>query len=231
MKHRLFFALAVAIPLVLFVVARRAANWRLQPLAAGEFGERAAPQPGGFRYDWPLSAQQQRWIRLARAQGWRLRAVSPDQKRLLAQRSKCDPACGGAVLSAADGHVLTRLRSTELASQFFQHWASAAFSPDGLLVVVAQSDVRPTLVFDARTGASLWSTRHAVEVIRFSLDSTWAAFPDANRSTLLIVEARTKRELRRLPYAGDEGGWGFSRDGDYLIIETAPGQFSQLRLR
>ena len=225
MKRRFAIALALGIVLALFFAARNAASWRPQLLTPGEFRASLAPSTHGFSYSLPLNEAEKRAVKIARAKGWRLRAIAPDGKRLLAQNSDCPARCAGAFLDR-DGQLLVRLDSPQ-----FGYWFGAAFSPDGRFAALYASEAGPTQVFDAQTGALLWDTKHWVESVRFSPDGVYAVFPDSNGQTLIVVEARGKREVKRLPYLPESNQWGFSRDGGYLLAQTSPGKYARLRLR
>ena len=232
-SRKLLLALAVFVPLALFIVARQAASWRLQPITQAEFQARLAPQPPYVDFDSDgqgkapaLTTAQRQLKQRANAKGWQPRSLSSDGKLLLAEKEATESV---AILKAVDASVAVKLQTKKNARP--GEMSAGEFSSDGRLVAFSRFEISATQVFDAQTGQRLWEGEYWGEKFVFSPDGKLAALPDVNQTMLTVRDARSGRELKRLPTRNFTENWGFSRDSDALLVEIAPGEFRRLRLR
>ena len=227
-RSRIWLALAVFIPLALFIAARQAASWRLQTINKTEFQTRLAPQPTYLDFDDSsgLTPAQKQLKRRANAQGWQVRSLAPNEKLALAEN---EASSAVAILNANDASVAVKLETKQLNSS--GGMSAGEFSSDGSLVAFSRFEVSATQIFNVQTGKLLWQGEYWAEKFAFSPNGKFAALPDVNQTMLTVRDARSGRELKRLPTPNFTENWGFSRDSDFLLIEIAPGEFRRLRLR
>ena len=236
MKRRLaLFLCFPALSLVLLLGANRQAHekasWRPVPISRAQFAARWAPLaapsfPNGNAAPTP---QQQRFWQLAGVGGVQLRAISPDNTKLLAQGQYQRAA----LLDARDGSV-----SADLFISFDRGWSGGQFSPDGRFLTLTQPALGVRYCFAVADGQSLWSERYAGgrSQFFFSPDGQFCATVfntnvGASRHQITIRHSATGRVTQDFGVYLGTKKWGFSRDSGFFLVESAPGQFQEIRLR
>ncbi len=226
-RHPFFFALAI-IPIGLFFAARQAASWRPVAITKAEFDEQLQLEPNFLFFAEEskslLSASQLKLKQLAVSKGWFPRALSLDGKQMLAEGKTCAQA---AILNTIDASVIAKM--TVPPASACKYWGGPQFSSDGRWVMFSQ-DGTATHLFDARSGQYLWSSA-GNNIGRFAPDCDSVAFTDWKTNGIEVRDVATGRQLRRLTFASVQHRWNFSRDGNYLLVAVAPGQYRRARLR
>ena len=229
MRYRRIWLALLMVPILgLFLWLQQAASWRPKIITRQQFIAQQAPAAAFVAWQEHQTltpAQQAIELRLLE-KNWQALVLGPDGKQMLAQDLKTE---NYALISAKDASLVHLLQPKK--NSFKGEWLGGQFSSDGRYVEFACFESTPPQVFDARKGKWLWSADYWNAKFAFSPDGTFAAHTNGSEDFILVRDAATGREWKRLPYVSNAGALSFSRDGNALLAEVAPGQFRSLRLR
>lgn len=178
----------------------------------------------------PPTNSQERWRRLQQVtegEGFKLRAISPDGSRLLAE----GPYHTALLLDARDANIVANLIKI-----WDCNWENEQFSPDGRVVTFTQIVSKSTLrqCFAVATGEQLGSDTHTSDDILFSPNGKYLAYKTRlsfRPDTFTVRQTVTGRDTSLRPRMGLKGQGNFSRDSRFFLVETAQGKHIRYPLR